>query len=97
MGQAGKGGPAPRLATVRYFADGTRQATFGGDSKVSTDIAPRFGSAAWGVAIQPDGSLVRSGVAGAGGPHASFVRCVAVPAVAAVDQCIHLPISCSVF
>jgi uncharacterized delta-60 repeat protein len=70
-GVAGNGGPAPRFATVRYLADGTRDTTFGGDGKVSTDITPYFDSA-WGVAVQPDGSVVCSGVAGAGGPHASF-------------------------
>jgi hypothetical protein len=56
---------------VRYLADGTRDTTFGGDGKVSTNITPRFDSA-WGVAVQPDGSVVCSGVAGVGGPHASF-------------------------
>jgi uncharacterized delta-60 repeat protein len=70
-GPAGSDGPAPRFATVRYLADGTRDTTFGGDGKVSTNITPRFDSA-WGVAVQPDGSVVCSGVAGVGGPHASF-------------------------
>jgi uncharacterized delta-60 repeat protein len=70
-GLAGNGGPAPRFATVRYLADGTRDTTFGGDGKVSTDLTPRFDSA-WGVAVQADGSIVCSGVAGAGGSHAAF-------------------------
>ena len=70
-GLAGNNGPAPRFATVRYLADGKPDTTFGGDGKVTTDITPRFDSA-WGVAVQPDGSVVCSGVAGAGGPHASF-------------------------
>ena len=70
-GLAGNNGPAPRFATVRYLADGTRDSTFGGDGKVSTDITPHFDSV-WGVAVQPDGSVVCSGVAGAGGSHASF-------------------------
>jgi uncharacterized delta-60 repeat protein len=70
-GQAGYNGPAPRFATVRYLADGTLDSTFGGDGKVSTDLTPLFDSA-WGVAVQADGSVVCSGVAGAGGPHASF-------------------------
>ena len=70
-GLAGNGGPAPRFAAVRYLADGTLDTTFGGDGKVSTDLTPRFDSA-WGVAVQADGSVVCSGVAGAGGPHASF-------------------------
>lgn len=70
-GLAGNGGPAPRFATVRYLADGRRDTTFGGDGKVSTDITPYFDSV-WGVAVQSDGSVVCSGVAGAGGSHASF-------------------------
>jgi uncharacterized delta-60 repeat protein len=70
-GLEGNNGPAPRFATVRYLADGTLDSTFGGDGKVSTDITPLFDSA-WGVAVQADGSVVCSGVAGAGGPHASF-------------------------
>lgn len=70
-GTAGDGGPAPRFGTVRYLADGALDATFGGDGKVSTDLTPRFDSA-WAVALQADGSVVCSGVSGAGGSHASF-------------------------
>jgi uncharacterized delta-60 repeat protein len=70
-GLAGYGGRAPRFATVRYLANGTRDTTFGGDGKISTDITPSFDSA-WGVAVQPDGSVVCSGVAGAGDPNPSF-------------------------
>ena len=70
-GLAGNNGPVPRFATARYLADGTLDPTFGGDGKVTTNITPHFDSA-WGVAVQPDGSIVCSGVAGAGGSHASF-------------------------
>jgi uncharacterized delta-60 repeat protein len=70
-GLAGNGGPAPRVAAVRYLADGALDPTFGSDGKVSTDLTPRFDSA-WGVAVQADGSVVCSGVSGTGGSHASF-------------------------
>ena len=70
-GVAGSDGPAPRLAAVRYDANGTLDATFGGDGKVTTDITPRFDSAC-AVAVQADGSIICSGVAGTGGSRASF-------------------------
>ncbi len=70
-GTAGDGGPAPRFGTVRYLADGTRDPTFRGDGTVTTDLTSSFDSA-WSVAVQSDGSVVCSGVAGSGGPHASF-------------------------
>jgi uncharacterized delta-60 repeat protein len=70
-GLAGNGGPAPRLAAVRYLANGALDPTFGGDGKVTTDLSPQFDSA-WSVAVQADGSVVCSGVSGAGGSHASF-------------------------
>jgi uncharacterized delta-60 repeat protein len=70
-GKAGNDGPAPRFATVRYLADGTLDAAFGGDGKITADVTP-LGDTAWGVAVQADGSVVCSGVAGVGGPHASF-------------------------
>jgi hypothetical protein len=56
---------------VRYLAGGKLDATFGGDGRVSLDLTPFYDSA-FGVAVQADGSVVCSGVAGAGGPHASF-------------------------
>ena len=71
-GQAGDGGEAPRFAAVRYLANGRLDPAFGGDGKVSTDLTPRFSSAAYGVAVQADGSVVCSGDSGAGGSHASF-------------------------
>jgi uncharacterized delta-60 repeat protein len=70
-GLAGNNGPAPRFAVARYLTDGTLDATFGGDGKVSTNISSHFDSA-WSVATQADGSIVCSGVAGSGGSHASI-------------------------
>jgi uncharacterized delta-60 repeat protein len=70
-GQAGDGGPAPRFAAVRYLANGKLDPTFGGDGKVSSDLTP-FSDSAFGVAVHADGSVVCSGVSGAGGSHASF-------------------------
>jgi uncharacterized delta-60 repeat protein len=67
-GLAGNNGPAPRFAAVRYLSNGRRDATFGGDGRVTADLTPHFDSA-WGVAVQTDGSVVCSGVAGAGGRH----------------------------
>jgi uncharacterized delta-60 repeat protein len=70
-GQAGTGGPTPRFGVVRYLANGRLDRTFGGDGEVSSDLTPFYDSA-FGVAVQLDGSVVCSGVAGAGGPHASL-------------------------
>jgi uncharacterized delta-60 repeat protein len=70
-GLAGGGGPAPRFATVRYLPGGSLDTTFGGDGMVTTNLTPHFDSA-WSVAVQADGSVVCSGVSGAGGSHASF-------------------------
>ncbi len=70
-GVAGNGGPAPGFATARYLVNGKLDTAFGGDGTVSTDLTPRFDSV-WGVAVQADGSIVCSGVAGAGGSRASF-------------------------
>ena len=70
-GLAGNNGRAPRIGVVRYLVDGTRDTTFGEDGIVTTDVSPQFDSA-WGVAVQPDGSVVSSGTAGAGGDHPAF-------------------------
>ena len=61
-------------ATLRggaVLTDGAVDTTFGSDGKVSSDLTP-FSDSAFGVAVQADGSVVCSGVAGAGGSHASF-------------------------
>jgi uncharacterized delta-60 repeat protein len=70
-GLAGNNGSVPRFAASRYLTDGTLDSTFGGDGKVTRDITAYFDSA-WGVAVQADGSVVCSGVAGAGGSHPSI-------------------------
>ena len=70
-GTGGQRRTGAALRAVRYLADGTLDPTFGGDGKVTTDLTPSFDSA-WGVAVQADGSVVCSGVSGAGGSHASF-------------------------
>lgn len=70
-GLAGNDGRAPRFALARYLADGTLDATFGGDGKVTTDFTRHFDSA-WGVAVLADGSVVCPGVAGLGGPNPSL-------------------------
>jgi uncharacterized delta-60 repeat protein len=57
---------AQRACVIRYLVDGTRDTTFGGDGIVTTDISPQPDSA-FGVGVQPDGSVVVSGSAGAGG------------------------------
>jgi uncharacterized delta-60 repeat protein len=56
---------AGRFALVRYAADGSLDATFGGDGKVFTDFTPRFDSAS-DLEIQTDGKLVAAGIAGGG-------------------------------
>jgi uncharacterized delta-60 repeat protein len=70
-GQAGNGGPAARLAAVRYLPDGTLDAAFGAGGKVTNDLTGRF-DAAWAVAVDSDGSVVCSGVSGAGGAPSTF-------------------------
>jgi uncharacterized delta-60 repeat protein len=47
------------FALTRYSLDGTLDATFGGDGKVSTDFLE--GDSAHAVAIQPDGRIVAAG------------------------------------
>ena len=51
-----------KFALARYNSDGTLDATFGGDGKVTTDFTP-WGDGASGVAIQADGRIVVAGTA----------------------------------
>jgi uncharacterized delta-60 repeat protein len=52
-----------RFALVRYSADGTRDATFSGDGKLTTDLTRRF-DGAFALAIQsPDQKIVAAGQA----------------------------------
>jgi uncharacterized delta-60 repeat protein len=47
-------GSNPKFALARYNTNGTLDASFGGDGRVTTDFTTRL-DAAWGVAIQADG------------------------------------------
>jgi len=60
-----------RFAIARYNADGSLDATFGGDGKVTTDFS-RYGDDAAGVAIQPDGKIVVAGDARLGSGNSAF-------------------------
>ena len=56
---------AGNFALARYDSDGTLDASFGVDGKVTTDFTPRSDGAA-GVAIQADGRIVAAGWANSG-------------------------------
>jgi uncharacterized delta-60 repeat protein len=53
----------PKFALARFNPDGTLDATFSGDGKVTTNFTPRE-DGVYGVAIQPDGKIVAAGDAG---------------------------------
>jgi uncharacterized delta-60 repeat protein len=60
-------GSNPNVALARYAADGSRDASFGGDGKVTTDFTGGYDQA-YAVALQPDGKIVVGGAAvGLGG------------------------------
>lgn len=60
-GTAGYFSHNARVALVRYSSDGTLDATFGGDGKVTTNMTPGF-DAAFALAIQPgDQKIVAAG------------------------------------
>ena len=50
------------FALARYNIDGTLDATFGSDGKVTTELGGRFDEA-YALALQPDGKIVAAGVA----------------------------------
>ena len=50
------------FALARYNSDGTLDATFGLDGKVTTELGGRFDEA-YALALQPDGKIVAAGVA----------------------------------
>lgn len=57
-------GPDPRFAIARFGANGTLDAMFSGDGRVTTDFDAPFGGI-YGLAIQPgDGKIVAVGTAG---------------------------------
>jgi uncharacterized delta-60 repeat protein len=51
-----------RFALARYNVDGTLDATFGGDGRVTTHFTARSADLAFAVAIQADGKVVAAGV-----------------------------------
>jgi uncharacterized delta-60 repeat protein len=57
---AGSGG---RFGLARYNPDGSLDATFGGDGKVTTNFTTGFEDAAFDVVLQADGKIVAAGVA----------------------------------
>ena len=60
-------GSNPNVALARYNADGTLDASFSGDGKVTTDFSGGYDQA-YAVALQPDGKIVVGGAtAGLGG------------------------------
>jgi len=70
-GVAGFGGSNAKFALARYNTNGSLDAKFSGDGKVTTDFTPKL-DAANSVAIQPGGKIVAAGVAGFGGSNAKF-------------------------
>jgi uncharacterized delta-60 repeat protein len=62
-GSAGIGSPDTKFALARYDSDGVLDSTFGGDGRVTTDFTKKW-DVAPAVAIQPDGKVVATGVAG---------------------------------
>jgi uncharacterized delta-60 repeat protein len=55
---------AQRIAVVRYLPDGSLDPSFSGDGKVTTSIRSGGNSAAFAVAIRPDGRIVVAGTSG---------------------------------
>jgi uncharacterized delta-60 repeat protein len=60
-----------RFAIARYSVDGSLDATFGADGKVTTNFS-RYGDDAAGVAIQNDGKIVVAGDARLGSGNSAF-------------------------
>ena len=67
IGGAGDGGANPAFALVRYNADGSRDRTFGGDGKVTTNFTSGFDAAF--AAAKANGKIVAVGGAGGVGGH----------------------------
>ena len=53
----------PKFALARYNPDGSLDATFGGDGRITTDFTANE-EVAYGVAIQSDGKIVAAGTSG---------------------------------
>src|SRR5215213_5922834 len=67
---AGTAGNA-KFALARYTSDGSLDASFGGNGKLTTDLT-KYDDFAWNLALQSDGKIVAVGDAGAGGPNGTF-------------------------
>jgi uncharacterized delta-60 repeat protein len=70
-GGAGSGSDS-RFALARYDPDGTLDATFGGDGRVTTAFSRQGDFAEEGLGIQADGKIVAAGVARYGGTNPTF-------------------------
>ena len=70
-GDSGVGGPNETFALARYKPNGSLDATFGGDGKVTTDFTS-YPDDATALAIRPDGKIVVAGGAGFGDPNEKF-------------------------
>jgi uncharacterized delta-60 repeat protein len=72
------GGLSGRFALMRFNADGTRDETFSGSGKVTTDLTGASSANGWdeahAVAIQADGKVVAVGEAGGRGGRFAIVR-----------------------
>lgn len=67
----GSGGDS-EFALARYMPDGSLDATFGGDGRVTTDWTIDEDDYAFALAIQADGKIVAAGTAAYFGPDATF-------------------------
>lgn len=67
------GNEGGRMALARYNADGSLDSTFSGDGKVLTNLTPGS-DYAMGVALQADGKIVVTGVAGGLGGRVAVAR-----------------------
>jgi uncharacterized delta-60 repeat protein len=61
VGQSQRGGTGHDFALARYNANGTLDATFNGDGKVTTDFPLSNDDFGYGVALQADGKIVVAG------------------------------------
>jgi uncharacterized delta-60 repeat protein len=69
---SGSAGSRSRFALARYDPNGTLDATFGGDGKVTTAFSRQGDRAEEGLGIQADGKIVAAGVARGSGPNPTF-------------------------
>lgn len=62
-GDAACCGSRTKFALARYETDGSLDASFGGDRKLTMDLTPGYDSV-YQVVVQPDGKIVAGGTAG---------------------------------